>query len=360
MPVDYDDARQLLSDIFTEAEDDLLRGSAPVISDQFRAYCDTLFRSSTQAYREVLLGCAVARIQDKSINVSQPYSDHGPNAFSGRTLDERAINPFLHEQRIPSSRGPYLSVFRRSVRFDPSIRAGLRDKVGFDALLGAIAFTQSVSQDTELLALLRYLLFRFAEIREASQVPVSRLQRISLEQYDVLISGLLTTPSGGRFPVLLVASTFNAIKEFFGLDWAISWQGINVSDMASGVGGDITIARGSQTIMAVEVTERPVDRSRVIATFNTKIAPAGIEDYLFFVKSLEIDPEARQQARQYFAQGHEVNFLDIKQWILMSLATMGNRGRVTFNRVLVSLLEGPEISRTLKVAWNEQIAKLTA
>lgn len=220
--------------------------------------------------------------------------DQGPNAFSGRSLDERVINPFLQANRIPSSKGPYLSVFRRSVQLDTSIRGGLRDKPGYDAFLFLIAYLESVSRRAELLGFLRYLLYKFAELREAADVPISRLQRISLDQYDTLISGILSTPSGGRFPVLLVVATFNTIKEFIQLDWDITWQGINVADTASGAGGDITISRAGQTLLAAEVTERPVDKTRVDATFSTKIAPYGIEDYLFFVNLSRLAPEARQ------------------------------------------------------------------
>ena len=303
------------------------------------------------------MGCAIARIQDKSINIRQPYIGHGANSFNGRTLDERVINPFLHEKRIPSSCGPYLSVFRRSVQFDENTRSGVRDQRGYDAFLLLIGHLEAFLQDEDLLPFLRYFLYKFAQLRESSEIPISRLQRISLEQYDNLISGLLSTPSGGRFPVILIISTFTAIKEFFNLDWDISWQGINVADTASGVGGDITIGHSGVILMSVEVTERPVDRSRVVATFNTKIAPAGIEDYIFFTRSAEVAPEASQQARQYFAQGHEVNFVEIKNWVLMSLATIGRQGRDAFNRQLVSLLEEPDIPSALKVSWNEQIIR---
>lgn len=358
MPINYDAARELLNEVFGQAESDLLRRSPPTVSKQVRVACDELFRSSTQAYREVLLGCIIARIHDKKLSIRQPYVEQGPNAFSGRSLDERAINPFLHEKRIPSSRGPYLSVFRRSVRFDESIRAGLRDKTAYSSFLAAIGYLESTSRKGELLKFLRYLLYRFAELREQATIPLLRLQRMSLTQYDGLISGLLSTPSGGRFPVLLVTATFNAIKEFFGLDWQVTYQGINVADAASGAGGDITITSGGQTLMAVEVTERAVDKSRVAATFDTKIAPTGIEDYLFFVRLSGVAPEAIQQAHQYFAQGHEVNFLEIKDWILMSLATMGRRGRATFNGILLDLLDASDIPRILKVAWNEQVTKI--
>ena len=356
MPIDYDVAGSLLEGAFAQAERHLLAGTAPATFPFLVENCDLIFQSNTQAYREALLGCAIARIQDKSINIRLPYVDQGTDAFSGRSLDERVINPFLQERQIPSTRGPYLSVFRRSVLFEPSTRAGLRDKEGFDAFLNIIEHLLSVPGDAELNAVLRYLLFPFTLLREAANVPVTRLQRISLEQYDVLISGLLATPSGGRFPMLLVITTFLAVKDFFGLDWEIAWQGINVADTASGAGGDITITTGEQTVMAVEVTERAVDRSRVVATFNTKIASAGIEDYLFFVRSPDVEPAARQQARQYFAQGHEVNFVEIKNWILTLLATMGSKGRNGFNRSLIELLESDDVPTAMKTAWNDQIA----
>ncbi|MCL4534390.1 MAG: hypothetical protein M1370_04430 [Bacteroidetes bacterium] len=358
MPVDYNAARHLLEKIFTCAELDLLEGSAPPIGEHIRAACDTLFNSRTQAYREVLLGCVIARIQDRTINVRQPYVDQGPHSFSGRSLDERSINPFLQERRIPSSKGPYLSVFRRSVQFDPGTRAGLRDKPGYDALLSVISQLERTTSESDLAALLHYLLYRFAQLREAANVSLSRLHRISLEQYDRLISGLLATRSGGRFPVLVVVATFTAISEFFELDWDISWQTINAADAPSGASGDITISSGGTILLAAEVTERSIDRSRVITTFNTKISPAGIEEYLFFTRPSSVQAEARQQAQQYFAQGHEVNFVETKNWILMSLATMGRKGRDSFNKALLKLIDSPDIPRTLKVAWNGQITAI--
>ena len=358
MPIDYAAARELVENLFAQAESDLLAGAAPKAIASLVNNCDVIFQSRTQAYREALLGCTIARIQDRNINIRLPYVDQGTNAFSGRSLDERVVNPFLQEKRVPSSRGPYLSVFRRSVRFDPGTRAGLRDKEGFDAFLEVIDYLHSIAEDAELNVVLKYLLHRFVQMREAADVPVTRLQRISLEQYDLLISGLLATPSGGRFPMLLVISAFQAVKNFFGLNWDITWQGINVADTASGAGGDITITHNGEMLLSIEVTERAVDRSRVVATFNTKIAPAGIEDYLFFVRSPDIEPAARQQARQYFAQGHEVNFVEIKVWILTLLATTGSRGRDGFNRALVELLQSPDVSSVMKTAWNDQIARV--
>ena len=80
-----------------------------------------------------------------------------------------------------------------------------------------------------------------------------------------------------------------SLNETFNLGQTIDYQGINIADAASGEAGDITIKRGSEVVIAAEVTERVVERSRVVSTFTTKIAPLGIQDYLFFVK--EAAPE---------------------------------------------------------------------
>ena len=184
-----------------------------------------------------------------------------------------------------------MSVFRRSVEFNSLTKEGLRYQEDYDRLLHILQCIEGISDDSELLTLLQYVLYKFAELREQANIPLSRVHRISLEQFGDLFSGLLETPSGGRFPVLLIVAAFTTIKSYLGLNWSVSWQGINVADTASGAGGDITVKSNGETLMTAEVTERPVDRTRVIATFNTKIAPHGIEDYLFFVKSSAIGPD---------------------------------------------------------------------
>lgn len=358
MPISYDVARALLNETFENVEAEMASGVVPPAPRGTEACFNQIFGSRTQAHREALVGCALARIQDRNINIRLPYVNQGELAYNGRTLDERVVNPFLQSNHIPCSRGPFLNVYRRSVKFDETTLKGIRHKEGYEALLALIGFLETTDDEAELLQFLDYLLYQFALLREAAVIPLARLQRISLNQYDTFISGLLNVPSGGRLPVVLVLATFQAICEFFKLDWVIESQGINVSDAASGAGGDITIRSGSEVVLAVEVTERPVDRSRVAATFNTKIGPHGIEDYLFFIKPQTLSEEVRLQASQYFAQGHEINFVDIQNWIRMTLATMGRRGRDVFNRRLLNLVGERDMPKAVKVAWNRQIERI--
>ncbi|GAC1633499.1 MAG: hypothetical protein NVS9B14_08350 [Candidatus Acidiferrum sp.] len=358
--IDYDAARKLLDQEFEHVEKEVLEGREPSApSSKLLKHFDAVFGSSTQAFREVLLGCLLARLSDSKIDVTKPYVNQGDDSYNGRTLDERVVNPFLHEKRIPSSKGPFLAAFRRSVRFDESTRDGLRDKEGYDSLLFLIRGLKVGIEERVARAVLRYALLRFIRLRNAADIALVNLQRISLEQYGHLIEGLLKTPSGGRFPMMLADATFTTIKRTFNLQWDIKAQGINVADKASGAGADITIKHGTRILMAAEVTERSVDKTRVVSTFQTKIAPQGIEDYLFLVTE-EASSEVMRQARRYFSQGHEINFFELKNWILVILATIGSSGRAIFNQVLMEKLSTSEIPAALKVAWNDEIAKLTS
>ena len=354
MPIDYVLCRDLTENAFNQAEAELLSGERPeslfqTIDDAL----DVIFLSRTQAYREAFTGCILARFNDKSIDITKPYVSQGEEAFNGRTLDEQVVNPILQQRRIPASRGPYLSVFRRSVEFNLATREGVRDKRGYDAFLRLLAYTAAESDDETLLQLLQETAYRFVRIREDRDIPLNRIQRMSLSQTTSLVRHLLATPSGGRLPMLIVVAALQVVKETFNLDWDIAWEGINVADAASGLSGDIVVSRNGQTIIAAEVTEREVDRNRVVATFNNKIGPNPMDDYLFFVRSEAQNSEALQQVRQYFAQGHEINFVVVEDWVGALLATAGREGRSRFTTELLVLLGDPDVPTTLRVAWND-------
>jgi hypothetical protein len=357
--MDFEKARRILKEEFKSAAEVFASDSNWQLNEGGVAgSSDIVFSSRTQAYREVLLGCALAKILDPSTNLRQPYVEQGENAFSGRTLDEKVVNPFLQENNVPCSRGPYLSVFRRYVQFLPEIRGGLKDKAGYDAFLHLLSALEALSGEEELREFTRYILLRFITLREQSDIPLSRLHRMSIEQFETLAAGLLDVRSGGRFPLFFTVALFRTIRGAFNLKWEIECQGINVSDKASGAGGDVIIREGDSILLAVEVTERPVDRARVAATFNTKIGPQGIEDYLFVSSNSDPTAEAREATRQYFAQGHEINFLRIREWMIMILATLGVRGRTLFIQEFLQLLGGKDVPAAMKIAWNDVVKSL--
>ncbi|MGB3906243.1 MAG: restriction endonuclease, SacI family [Anaerolineae bacterium] len=358
MPIETEEIRTVLDESLTRAETAFLEDKTPRVPSVFADSCDVVFGSKTQAYREVLVGCLLARIHDKATDIRLPYVKLGANAFSGRSLDERVVNPLLREKRVPSSKGPYLSVFRRSVKFDDSTGTGLKDKSGYGAFLALLSMIEEEEDDSGLLALLDYVMHRFVLLREEAKVDLIAFDRISLTQYKELIKGLLQMPSGGLFPVVLVLSMVETMNHVFSLSWEVEHQGINVADMAAGVPGDITITQNGSPLLSIEVTERPVNDSRVQGTFRDKISAMGVLDYGFLVHLETIGHEAREQAEKYFAQGYDVNFVDINEWLSNTLFTVGRKGRKFCQDRLIQHLGQDQVPRVLKVAWNEEMEKL--
>lgn len=355
--IDYGKAAKLLGSLFAEAERSFRDKQSPEVSAHIEEVTERLVTSTTQSFREVLLGCCLARALDASINIRHPYVSQGDNAFNGRTLDEKVINPFLQDRMIPCSKGPYLASFRRSVKFVPETASGLRDKEGYKALLAFIDELEHVKK-TEVRTLTIYLLYKLCQLRDASHVPLSQISRLSLDQYETLLMEMQQVQSGGLVPVLLVVAMLRTIKSCFKLGWKIEYQGINVSDKAAGAGGDITVTLDGDTILAIEVTERPIEKSRVVSTFNTKVVRAGIQDYLFVFSSATPTEDARSLARAYFSQGHEINFVQAREWIINNLATLGAKCRGIFTKELLTLLEGREVPATVKIAWNDIVRTL--
>lgn len=355
--LDYDAAKALLTEEFSCVEMCYKDNMPPEVSENLKQSVRLMFASSTQSIREVALGLAIARTLDPEIDIRSPYTTQGGNSFSGRSLDERVVNPFLIDRRIPCSRGPYLAVFRRSIRFVEETKEGVKDAEAYEALLRFIEELEEASQP-EALSLLRYLLYSFVHLREQSAVQLIRLKRISLEQYGRLIDSLCRSQSGGLIPVLLTVALLETLKEVYRLNWRIEWQGINVADRPKGVPGDITVFEGDDVHIAFEITERQIDEARLDAVFQAKISPSAVEDYLFMYTNTNPTDNAQQMARQLFVQGHDIGFLRIRAWIINNLATIGTQGRAVFNKAFLNLLE--DAPAMIKMVWNDLVRDLVS
>lgn len=355
--IDRSKIEALLKVQFQKALEFYLKGMRPPANEEIAEAVETLFATRIQSFREALLGAVLAKVSDIKIDIRLPYANQGENAFQGRAIDEDIVNPFLQEHQIPCSKGPYLAVFRRSVRFVPETREGLRDKAGYDAFLTVIDFLQA-SSTKEARAILLLLLWKFIELREHGKIDLARIQRLSLDQYRHLIDELLLVPSGGLLPVVLSVAMFQTLRDCFELAWEIEWQTINAADRPSGAGGDITIRSNGKILLAIEVTERSIQKSRVVATFNTKIVAHGLEDYLFLFTDAAPEQDARATAQQYFGQGHDISFLPIANWLVSCLGTIGPKCRRIFNEKTLALMDQPSVPAHVKIAWNEKHALL--
>ena len=101
-PLDCDRAREVLADEYASAEAAFREGLRVDVPDEICESTERLFASRTLAYREALIGCALARILDPRIDICLPYMNQGDDAFNGRTLDQTVVSI----ARIALSAGP--------------------------------------------------------------------------------------------------------------------------------------------------------------------------------------------------------------------------------------------------------------
>lgn len=80
MAIDYEQAKTLLNNSYEKAAQELPAAVTQYITDNKDAL-DTIFFSKTQSYREVLLGCAVARYQGQELQYSAPLCQTGRGRF---------------------------------------------------------------------------------------------------------------------------------------------------------------------------------------------------------------------------------------------------------------------------------------
>lgn len=353
-PVDVSTAKALLSEAFALAESDY-RDDAPVsIPSAIVAATERLFLSETQAYRDALPSCAIARIIDPEIDIRLPATEYGENAFSGRSLADKVVTPFLRDRSVPTSASPFLSAVRGGARFikggEPRIQ---RDKDGFAALVEIVDYLHELDA-LKARNYLRYLLRRFIVLRESHNITLKRISKPNLEQLKRLIEGMLTVKSGGRIPALLATAMFQTISDCHALGWEVEFQGINVADKASGAVGDVTIRKDGALVLGVEVTERSIDQARVTLTFNQKVSPSGLTDYLF-ITTAKPEADALAAARRYTSVGHEMNFVQLAGWLVHNLATVGPVCRSLFQAKMIDLLGTQGVPAEIRVAWNDKM-----
>ena len=118
-----------------------------------------------------------------------------------------------------------------------------------------------------------------------------------------------------------------------------------------------------QAEQAFQTSEAPKVPKPIAGSVDALFASAiraGIQDYLFVYSNATPSDDARAAARIYFSQGHEINFVQIKAWILNNLATLGSKCRGTFTKEVLTLLDGRDIPATLKLVWNDSVRKLVS
>ena len=296
-----------------------------VPSPEVTAWLEQIARNPrNRACARFLLACTLAKIHRPEVDIRKPYTEIGtPDAFSGRTYDERYIGPFCARQHLPCN--PTTAFLTPAFRnqntvLTPESNLSGRPPQLYQAtlnVLDAVHKGQATADDV-LTELLRWLdrvqeerqqrLNSFLATLDAAKDETS----LASETIVSLVETHLSFERSSRLPVLVVAAIYQCAQEHLQEQLRPLYPH-NAADAQTGALGDVEIVlQDTQRVVTVyEIKTRPI-RKEDIALAVDKIARAKTQpDNYIFITTEPINPHAQEFARTLYHQtGTEFVILD--------------------------------------------------
>lgn len=314
---------EILANILKRASQDI---NTSVISDHdIRSQVEYVCRQiSNRACTRLLMACLLAKIDRPDVDPRKPYTEIGdPDAFSGRSYDERYITHFVYENRLPLN--PTTAFLTPAFRnLDRPLTTDLelvgRPRQVYRATLQLLddVYRERVAAEDLLTEIVRILLL----IREEKQTRINTLLAglssedtlpLSSEEIVNLIEQHLKCKNSSRLPVLIVAAAYNSVGERLG-ERILPLQSHNAADEQTGSLGDVEVCLENDDHV-VTVYEMKMKRVTVddIDRALEKIASATnrIHNYIFITTDVISDDVKSYAAGCYEKTGGaEIAVLD--------------------------------------------------
>ncbi|MDW8404341.1 restriction endonuclease, SacI family [Chloroflexus sp.] len=314
---------KILESILEQATKNL---NTPVISDpaiRFRVeYVCRLV--SNRACARLLMACLLAKIDRPDVDPRKPYTAIGdPDAFSGRSYDEKFITRFIYENRLPlNSTTAFLTPAFRNL--DKPLTTDLelvgRPRRVYKETLQLLddVYQSKITAEELLTEVIRILLL----MRQENEARIHSLLAgfssddslpLSSEEIVSLIEQHLKCKNSSRLPVLIVAAAYNAIGKKLG-EYVLPLQSHNAADQQTGSLGDVEICleNDSHVVTVYEMKTKQVTIDDINRALE-KIASAKnrIHNYIFITTDVVSD-EVKSYAAGCYEKtyGTEIAVLD--------------------------------------------------
>lgn len=263
---------------------------------------DKLANSKGVAVRYALVTQLLGKISDpgRDLRIVQ-LSEGSAGAWDARSFSTAVIVPWVSENQnvIGTSSEPYASKPLRRERLEHNM-PDVRYQKDWNALVALFDDLEDASEK-EVRQTFR-LVLRSLTRRLASQIFSYAIpQRISLRRLQEILEQFLSTASGGLRPQAVTAALMRTVGDVYSLFSKVESQGINESDAASGVPGDILCYSRNdpeRISIVVEVKDMELTLGHVSATsVKAKQADAGFANLLFAVPGIRASDRDQIAAR---------------------------------------------------------------
>ncbi len=317
------DPAKLLEDLYRGVRSDLTRSF--VTDKEVQSKIEFICRCITnKAPIRFLIACLLGKLDDAKVDIRKPYTEiGGEGTYSGRTLDEHYVEPFVITHKLPTnSTTAFLTPAFRNI--DRALTTDLvlvgRPRQVYTNTLEILDLVQDSKINTEavLKEIVRFLLI----VKSENEVRMSQLLRelkhsddtlpLSSEQILTLLEQHLASKNASRLPVLIVAAAYLSVKDRIG-ETVLQLQSHNAADSQTGSIGDVevTLMNDDKIVTCYEMKDKRVsvvdieNAIKKIASLQYKV-----DNYIFITTDV-IEEEVREFARAVYDKvGVEIAVLD--------------------------------------------------
>jgi DNA adenine methylase len=316
--------QEILASVFSRAANRL---TVPHIADaEAQQRIEYVSRNlQNRAGVRLLMSCLLAKIDNPQVDVRKPYTEIGtPDAFSGRTYDERYIAPFIIEHQLPCNlTTAYLTpaLRNRNMPLTPDMNLVGRPPIIYQYVLYLLTdvYEQRISADDALAETVRCLIVLRDEQRARMESLLAQFQigdetaPVSAEGIVTLVEQHLRLPRTSRLPVLVVTAAYQTAAANLG-EHALTLYAHNAADRQTGALGDVEIAllTDDEIITCYEMKDKRLTRNDLdsalakLATFS-QTHNRRPDNYIFITTEV-IDQDVLEHAKTLYEKTSGVEF----------------------------------------------------
>lgn len=344
-------------------------GQSLVEDDEVRERVEYVARNlKNRAGVRLLMACLLAKLHRPEIDVRKPYTEIGePDAFSGRTYDERYITAFINEHNLPcNSTTAFLTpaLRNRNVMLTRSLNLVGKPPQLYQFVLELLDDVNGnrIASNDLLAETIRWLIIDRNEKQLRLEALIQELKTtegalpLSSEDIVNLVEKHLSLKGTSRLPVLIVASAYQSVQQYLG-EKVLALQSHNAADLQTCALGDveITLLEEDEIVTSYEMKDKRVTNEDIDRALQ-KLSVSGkrVDNYIF-ITTETIDEQVQDYARSLYQEtgGIEFVILDCIGFIRHFLHLFYRLRRKFLETYQSMILEEPQssVSQPIKEAF---------
>lgn len=293
-----------------------------VKNNQANEWLETVCLSpKNRACVRLLLSCLLAKVHDPAVDIRKPYTKiRGKGGFSGRSLDEKYLTPFINKYDLPcNSTTAFLTpaLRNRNIILTKNVDLVGRPPEVYQSVLNLLdaVHIQKIPADAMLYEVIRLLvIYRDSKKQRLTSLlaelkTVEKSTQLPVKMILTIISQHLKCPDSSRLPVLVVAAAYHAAQKYL-RERILPLTSHNAADSQTKSLGDleVTLINDDNVVTSYEMKNQRITKDFIDRAVE-KIAIAGkrIDNYIFIVTE-PVEKEIVEYAESLYEKTYGIEF----------------------------------------------------